>query len=87
MYTALFFTIRLSASRIFTRKASNSTIGYIRSTALLCHSRTSSSTASVTRLIRSGCQSALNGAPLELQLAHCGHDVSTIHQLAPRSRS
>lgn len=30
----------------------------------------------------------ISGAhPVELQLAHCGHDVSTIHQLALRSRS
>jgi hypothetical protein len=48
------FTIRLSASRIFTRKASKITMGYIRSSARCCQSRTSSSTASVTRLIRSG---------------------------------
>ncbi len=53
-YTALFLTVRLSASRSFTRSASKITIGYIRSSARLCHSRTSSRTASVTRLIRSG---------------------------------
>ena len=47
-------TVRLSASRIFTRSASKITIGYIRSSARPCHSRTSSRTASVTRLIRSG---------------------------------
>ena len=48
------FTIRLSASQIFTRSASKMTMGYVRSSARVCHSRTSLSTASVTRLIRSG---------------------------------
>src|SRR6056297_1929241 len=46
--------MRLSASRILTRSASKMTMGYIRSSARDCQSRTSSSTASVTRLIRSG---------------------------------
>ena len=49
----LVLAIGLSASLIFTRKASKITIGYIRSKARDCHSRTSSSTA-LTRLIRSG---------------------------------
>jgi hypothetical protein len=41
------FTIRLSASRIFTRRVSKITIGYIRSSGRCCHSRPSSSAASL----------------------------------------
>ena len=52
MWTALFLTMRLSASRILTLSASKITIGYMRSGARPCHSRISSGTASVTRLIR-----------------------------------
>src|ERR1043165_9911242 len=44
----------VASSRIFTRRASKNTTGYIRSSGRLCHTVTSATMPSVTVLIRSG---------------------------------